>query len=110
MAAILPEYRGGEVYFGLQNIRMQDIKRENIDVVYFSTAENNHLVRKLNEKQGFKYIRLKASPVTDYYSVVMAKWLTGTPPNSFYLKLQYLFYYVYIKLRYKPGHIKRFGI
>ena len=110
MAGVLPEYRGGEVYFGLQKIRMRDIKEEHIDIVYFSTAENNIMVRKLNEKQGFKYVFMKASHVTNYYSVVMAKWITTPPPNEFLLKVLFLMSKVYVKLRYKPGHKKRFGI
>ena len=110
MAGILPEYRGGEVYFGLQKLRMQDIKKEHIDVVYFSTAENNRIVRKLNEKQGYKYISYKTTPVTNYYSVVMAKWITSPPPNKYLLKLLFLLTKFYVRCRYKPGHIKRFGI
>lgn len=110
MAGILPEYRGGEVYFGLQKIRMQDIKDEHIDVVYFDTAENNTMVRKLNEKQGYKYISYSTFPATNYYSVVMAKWITCPSPNDFLLKVLFLLKKIYIRFRYKPGHIKRFGI
>lgn len=110
MEGILPEYQGTEVFLGLQDIRMQDIKKEKIEILYFDTAESNMLVRKLQSRLGFKpcyYISFKS---TDYYSVTMAKWIVGKSIPDFLLNLFFRLSERYVKLRYKPHRIKRFGL
>ena len=110
MEGILPEYQGTDVYFGLQEIRFKTIKDSNVDIVYFDTAENNTVVRKLSEKGGYKNIYYISFRSTDYYSVTMAKWLKGKPIPDFILKPFFFLSEKYVKLRFKPHRIKRFGI
>ncbi len=110
MAGVLPEYQGTEVYFELQKLRMKDIKDQKVEILYFDTAENNALVRKMNAKQGFKPVYYICFKSTDYYSVTMAKWLIGKPKSELWLKIYFWLSEKFVKLRYKPGRIKRFGI
>ena len=110
MEGILPEYQGTDVYFGLQEIRMQSIINNDIDILYFDTAENNRLVRKLQARQGYKNIYYISFKSTDYYSVTMAKWIRGKPIPDFILKPFFFISEKYVKLRYKPHRVKRFGI
>lgn len=110
--AVLPEYAGKKIYSRLWDIRMDYIKKDSnqIDCIWMTTHENNLKIQSIYQKYGFRYIQLKTSPLTDYYSVIMAIWPTGKEPNVFLLRIRYLLYKVYVKLRYKPGHIKRFGV
>ncbi len=110
MEGVLPEYQGSDVYFGLQDIRMKYIMDNDIDILYSDTAENNKLVRKLQALQGYKNIYYISFRSTDYYSVTMAKWIKGKPIPDFFLKPFFFLSEKYVKLRFKPHRIKRFGI
>ena len=110
MEGVLPEYQGSDVYFGLQDIRMQYVMDNDIDILYFDTAGNNKLVRKLQAQQGYKNIYYISFRSTDYYSVTMAKWIKGNPIPDCILKPFFFLSEKYVKLRFKPHRIKRFGI
>ena len=106
--AIVPEFRGSDVYFGLQKIRSDFEKDTGIRVIYFNTEENNKLVQKLNLKKGAKRVKLFASSKTWYYSVVMARWLDGCPLSDCYCNLRYKLSNFLVKMTWKPGRIIRF--
>lgn len=110
MGGVLPDYSGRGLYSKLSQIRMDYIKKDSrkIDCVWMTTAEKNKKIQKIYQRNGFYYVQLKASPLTDYYSVVMAKRITGTNPNHFLQRLKFFSILFLFKLRYKPGHIKRF--
>lgn len=110
MEAILPEYIGSDVFFGLQDIRMKDAVENNVEILYFGTAEANKVVRKVQSKLGFKQILFRSFPDTTYYSVMMAKWIKGKPLPDWLIKTLFYLSEKYVKFRYKPGKIKRFGI
>lgn len=108
--AILPEYQGTDVYFKLTEIKNKERKKHDIYIMYFSTAEKNKLVQKLNYKSGFKYVLLRSTKYTDYYSVYMAKWVDKCPFPDWMINCIYKLSIFYTKTRFKPGRIKRFGI
>lgn len=110
MAGVLPEYQGTDVFFELQKLREKDIEEQKVEILYFDTAESNVLVRKMGEMQGFKHVYYISFRSTDYYSVTMAKWIIGRPKSELWLKIYFWMSEKYVKLRYKPGRIKRFGI
>ena len=109
-SAILPEYQGTEVYFKLTELIKEERARHNIDIMYFSTAEKNKMVQKISYKQGFKYILLRSTIYTDYYSVYMAKWPKKCPFPDWMLNCIFKISKFYTKTRFKPGRVKRFGI
>lgn len=55
--AIVPEYKGTDVYLGLQKIWRQYDFDHGLRIIEFSTHENNKLVIKLNLKSGAKFVR-----------------------------------------------------
>lgn len=110
MEAILPEYLGSDVFFGLQDIRMKDVVNNRVDILYFGTAESNKVVRKVQAKLGFKHILYRCFSNNDYYSVIMAKWVRGQALPNWIIKILFSLSEKYVKLRFKPGRIKRFGI
>lgn len=109
-SAILPEYQGTDVYFKLNEIKNQEREKQNINIMYFSTAEQNKLVQRLSYKKGFRYFLLRSTIYTDYYSVYMIKWAGKRPFPDWMLNCVYKLSKFYTKTRFKPGRVKRFGI
>ena len=101
-------YKGTDAYFDLRELRNKYIKDLGIRVLQFDTHENNQLVQKLNLKRGFKYVRYCAFPMTDYYSVVMVKWLDGCPYSDRYCNLRFNISKFLTRLIFKPGRKYRF--
>ena len=106
--AIIPEYRGTDVFMELQKLRGKCIKELGINILMFDTEENNKLVQKYNIKMGAKRIKLYASSKTWYYSVVMVKWLDGCPYSDWYCKFRFNLSKLLVRLIWKPGRIVRF--
>ncbi len=108
-ASVLPEYNGKGIYKAL------DLKREELALsmqltrMLGETHENNKHRLDIAKKAGYKFVDLKVTS-TDHYDVMMVKWLNGCPYSNWYIKCQFLIRKWYKKLRYKPGHVKRFGI
>lgn len=107
-ASVLPEYNGKGIYKAL------DLKREELAIsmrltrMLGDTHENNKHRLDIAKKAGYKFVGV--SVWNDHYNIVMVKWLNGCPYTNLYCKCQYLLHKWYIKLRYKPGRIKRFSI
>ena len=101
-------YKGTDAYFDLRELRNKYIKDLGIRVLQFDTHENNQLAQKLNLKRGFKYVRYCAFPMTDYYSVVMVKWLDGCPYSDRYCNLRFNISKFLTRLIFKPGRKYRF--
>lgn len=88
--AILPEYRGTDVYLGLRKIKWNKVKETGIKNKFFYTAENNKTVIKLNLKNGFKLVQFQPTGKgADYYSVTMVKWEDGCPFPDWFLKFMF---------------------
>lgn len=110
LSGVLPEYKGLGLYDKLTDARVEFVKRNGVSVIELDTAEGNSLMQSISLKHGFRYVAVKASPYTKHYSVVMAKWLGDAPFCDFYCKIRYQLQSILYKLRYKRGHIKRFGV
>ena len=108
--ALLPEYQGSGIYQQLVDYRESFIRKTGLGVLEMDTAEHNIAVQKSLFRDGFRYVGFKAYPYGKHYSVVMAKWLVEKPFSSYYCRLRFLLSKTKIKLRYKPGHVKRFGL
>lgn len=106
--AIIPEYRGTDVYTDLLALRAKYIEKTGIRVMMFDTAEENKLVQKITMKKGAKKVQLYASPKTWYYSVVMVKWMDGCPYSDWYCNFRFKLSKFIVKLLWKPGRKWRF--
>lgn len=107
--AILPEYQGTDVYFGLRTLRSQFIKESRVDIIQFNTAEQNKVIQKLALKRGAKYVMYSASgKKADYYSVIMAEWINGCPYSDRYCNCMFKMSKFIIKAIWKPGYKFRY--
>lgn len=106
--AIIPKYRGTDVYYDLLALRAKHIEDAGIRILQFDTAENNKLVQKLSVKKGAKRVKLYSSRKTWYYSVVMVKWLDGCPYSNRYCDFRFKLSSFIVKTVFKPGRKFRF--
>lgn len=106
--AVIPEYKGTDVYLELHALRAQHIKKTGIRIIQSDTAEDNQLLMKLFMRSGAKKVRLITYPSTWYYSVVMVRWLDGSPYSDRYCKFRFKLSSLLCKLFYKPGRKFRF--
>jgi len=107
LASVLPEYQGSSVYFSLNRYRQKYIDKLGIKIMDMDTAENNKLMQRLLLKQGYKYVDYMA-PKSSHYSVIMARWTDGCPFSDRYCAFRFWVRKFIVRLRYKPGRIKRF--
>lgn len=109
LAGVLPEYKGQGISSKLFQIVLENAKAGGLRYVESSTAEENEIVQKINLKDGYKYIDFRSTKA-DHYTVVMLQWIDGCPYAAWKIKARFLLKKYYIKIRYKPGRIKRFGV
>lgn len=102
---ILPEYRGSDVYLGLRKVKWDKVKETGIKKYFFTTAENNKTVIKLNLKFGFKLVQFQPTgDGADYYSVTMVKWGDGCPFPAWFLKFMFKLSKFVTKSFFKPDY------
>lgn len=109
LASVLSEYNGRGIYTMLRDAREREARKMELEKVLFETHEKNSRVQIINSKNGYKKVDLKVT-TTDHYNVYMVKWLNGCPYLDIYCRFQFLIRNYYKKIRFKPGHVKRFGI
>lgn len=83
---VLPEYRGTDVYFGLNEIKYRYVGETGIKIHKFHTSAHNKIIIKMNKKWGFKLVQFQPTKnkKNGYYQVTMVKWDEGCPfPDSF---------------------------
>lgn len=102
---ILKEYRGTDVYFNLQELRMNNVRKSGVNVICFNTSEHNKIVQKFNLKKGAKYVQYARASRSNYYSVVMAKWLNGCPYPDWLCNFMYKLSKVIVKTLWKPKNV-----
>lgn len=89
-SGVLPEYRGTDVYFGLEDLQREKLKDLNIGVHQFHTAESNKTIIKINKKYGYKLVLLKPNSLNlHYYSVTMVKWDDGCPFPDWFVNFMF---------------------
>ena len=110
LAGVIPEYRGKHISSMLEQKVFEYVRNKGYKLIELDTAENNIHAVEVYKHQGFKLVDYHAYLGVDHFSVVMVKWLDKCPYSSFYCKLRYNIRRNLIRLRYKVGRIKRFGI
>ena len=107
--AILPDYRGTDVYFGLNDLRDKVVLESGIKIEQFNTAEKNKIVIKINKKYGYKLVQFSPTGKgADYYSVTMVRWNDGCPFPDWFIKFMFVFSKIVSKTLWKPGYKWRF--
>ena len=111
MTGVLPDYQGTDVYIELMRLRDDYFKGSGVEILYFSTSENNKVVQKIGKLKHFKYVQYTATGEgADYYSVIMAKWKNGCPYNDKVCNFMFKLSKVVVKTIWKPGYKNRFGL
>ena len=107
--AILPEYRGTDVFFGLESIRNKYIADSGVRIRQCNTAEQNKTVIKLCKRAGYKVVRYSATGKgANYYSVIMVLWEEGCPFSDYFINFMFKLSKFIIKTIWKPGYKLRF--
>ena len=105
MDGILPEYQGSDVYFGLQDLRMDYINKSDAQIIQSNTSEKNKLILKIAKKKGFKQVRYSATGKgANYYSIIMAKWINGCPYSDKFCNFMFYVSRIVIRTIWKPGY------
>ncbi len=103
--AILPKYRGTDVFFGIINERLKFVRKTGIRIHQFATAEHNKTIIKINQKDGFKLVQLSPTGKgANYYSVIMVKWSDGCPYPDWLVNFMFKLSKVVVKTLWKPGY------
>lgn len=89
-AGVLPEYNGKGIYKALTEQRETLAKVIGYEMVIFDTHEQNQKLRKIAERNGFRYVRFFQAVTKDHYSVEMAKWLKKCPYRKIYCRYRYV--------------------
>lgn len=109
LSAILPKFQGLGIQEDMNILRDEFITDIGAEVLQAETAEHNFTVRQKTKQNGYKEVAYGASS-TDHYYVILVKWLKGKSFSDSYCKFRFHLSELYIKIRFKPGGIKRFGI
>lgn len=110
LVGIRPEFKGMHLYSRLYEAIERDAIKNGYKLIVFNTAEKNVRKQKISSSHGFDNLSFFAAEDNDHYSVVMGKWLQQCPYSSSEIRFKYLLKKIFVKIRYKPGKIKRFGL
>ncbi len=89
-AGILPEYRGLGLYKVLIKEREKIAKSLGYQTILFDTHFENKIIHNIAKKNGYRFVRFFLANSMDHYSVVMVKWLLGSPYSKSYCRWKYL--------------------
>lgn len=107
--AIIPEYRGTDVFLGLDKIRNKCIRESGARIRQCNTAEQNKTVIKICTRANYKMVQYSATGKgADYYSVIMVKWEDGCPYPDWFVNFMFRMSKYAVKLIWKPGYKLRF--
>lgn len=88
-AGVLPEYNGRGLYHLLTKKREEIARLKRFETIVFDTHSDNKRIQTIALCNGYRFVRLFRAASKDHYSVVMVKWLNGSPYSSFYCKVRY---------------------
>ena len=107
---VVPEYKGKHVASLLMEKVEQFAEQNGLDMIELDTAETNSHAIEIYKRKNYHLVSYFSSPNASHYSVIMAKWLDKCPFSERYMNLKFHLRKWYIRLRFKPGKKKRFGI
>ncbi len=103
---ILKEYQGIGILEELHEKYHDFILKKGVEMTEGETAEDNHIMRKILEKKGYKTVSFFASP-SNHYNVRIVKWLNECPFSDKYIERRFKIARFLTKLQYKPGQVER---
>lgn len=107
--AVLPKYRGTDVFFGINMIRWQFVNDTGIRIHQFNTAEHNKTVIKINQKDGFKLVQFAPTGKgANYYSVTMVKWDDGCPYSDKLINFMFNLSKIVSRSFFRPDYSLKF--
>lgn len=107
--AILPEYRGSEVYFGINDLRDKAVNESGVRIHQFNTSADNKTVIKMNKIYGYKLVQFTPTAKgCNYYSVTMVRWDNGCPFPEWFINFMFNLSKFVSKALWKPGYRWRF--
>lgn len=109
LGGVLPEYKGMHISTMLFKAVHDAAVAGGYRWIESGTQEGNDLMQQINLKDGYKYVSF-SSVKPDHYAVIMIQWLVPCPYPDFLIALGFRIKRALVKLRYKPGGAKRFGI
>ncbi|MBR6954321.1 MAG: GNAT family N-acetyltransferase [Clostridia bacterium] len=109
LVGVLPEYKGMHIATKLFTAVYDAAIAGKYKWIISGTQDQNTLMQEICLKDGFMKVDF-SSVKPDHYAVIMVKWLGKCPYTSTMISIMYMAKKAYVKLRYKPGHVKRFGI
>lgn len=110
LAAVIPEYQGKHINSMLAQKVFEYAEEKGYSIIELDTAERNTHAIEVYKHQGFQLVDYKAMGGLDHYSVVMVKWMKEKPFSKTYCRFRYELKRFYVRIRYKKGGMKRFGI
>jgi hypothetical protein len=106
---ILPSYMGTDVFFELNKIRWEFVRKTGAKIHQFNTNEHNKVVININKRAGFKLFHFNPTEKgVNYYSVTMIKWDDGCPFPDWFVRLKFNLTRIVSKFLWKPGYRCRF--
>lgn len=105
--AVPPEHKGKHIGALLLSALEEEAKRRGYTTMFLDTPEENTPMLTMIQKMGYRIVGAFA-PKNPHYSVVAMKWLNGCPFPRILCALMYQGKRLYIRIKYKPGHVKRF--
>lgn len=103
---ILKNYQGLGILDDMNVLKFEYISKSNAELVVGDTAEDNHMMRKIAGRNGYKTVAFFA-PKSDHYSVKIVKWLGECPFTDKYINRRCKISEKLTKWQYKPGKIER---
>jgi len=89
--AVLPEYSGQGLAKRLLIKRIEEGKKNGINVFVADSAETNMAIRKLYLSNGFHRVDCYKYSKNNFISVAYALWVSECPYSKVYVKLRYTF-------------------
>ena len=81
--AILPDYRGRGIFQRMDKMRNDIICQRQYHTLLFDTHYRNRKRIEMALSKGYRKVWLFVSADKDHYSVVVARWLSGSVPSNF---------------------------
>ena len=89
-AGVLPEYSGQGIYKELIRQREEIARKKHYDILLLDTHCANKRIQNIAKKNNYKLVRFFRAGSKDHYSVIMVKWLNGSPFSDLFCYMKYI--------------------
>jgi len=103
---ILKEFQGIGITEEFNKKYREYIIQKGVYITEGDTAESNHIMRRIVEKNGHKTVSFYA-PSSNHYNVRFVKWINGCPFSDEYINRRFRIAKFLTRLQYKPGKVER---